>query len=190
MKRLLLVAFLMIQAGIYAQKNCEYGTSFTDSIGTYKETKQKIIYEKVFAGSSNNIFFSLVNAGGTPALNFQNIQKSRDFMKATCFDSTSKIYLQLENGKILTLIIAEDGNCGSNVRDENTGASVRITSATFLFMKNSIEELKKSPVTFIRIKYASEMIDYIMKKELISELNSEKSYPQNFFFDYLKCIEE
>ena len=190
MKQLLLVAFLMIQAGLFAQKDCEFGTSFTDSIGSYKETKQKIIYEKVFAGSSNNIFFSLVNAGGTPALNFQNIQRSKDFMKATCFDSASKVYLQLENGKILTLLISEEGNCGATVRDEKTGASVRVTSATFLFMKNSIEELKKSPVSYIRIKYASEMVDYIMKKEMISELNGETSFPQNFFIDYLKCIEE
>ena len=189
MKRLLLVAFLMIQAGMFAQKDCEFDSNFTDSIGSYKETKQKIIHEKIFAGNSNNIFFSLVNDEGTPALNFQYIQKSKDFMKATCFDSTSKIYLQLENGKILTLLIAEDGSCGTTVRDEKTGASVRITSATFLFMKNSIEELKKSPVFLIRIKYASETVDYIMKKEIISELNQEKSFPQNFFMDYLKCIE-
>ena len=101
MKRLLLIAFLMVQAGLYAQKDCEFSSNFKDSIGTYKETKQKIIYEKVFAGSSSNIFFSLINADGTPVLNFQNIQKSKDFIKATCFDSTSKIYLQLENGKII-----------------------------------------------------------------------------------------
>lgn len=189
MKRLLLVAFLMVQAGMFAQKDCEYPTNFTDSIGTYKETKQKIVYEKIFAGNSNDIFFSLVNASGTPVLNFQNIQRSKDFMKATCFDSASKIYIQLENAKILTLLISEDGNCGSSVRDESTGTTVRVTSAAFLFMKNSLEELKKSPVSFIRIKYAGEMVDYIMKKEIISELNGEKSYPQNFFMDYLKCIE-
>lgn len=190
MKRLLLVAFLMIQAGMFAQKDCEFGSNFTDSIGTYRQTKQKIVYEKVFAGSSSNIFFSLINADGTPALNFQSIQKSKDFIKATCFDSASKIYLQLENGKIMTMIISEEGNCGSTVRDEATGSSVRITSANFLFMKNSIEELKKSPVSFVRIKYASEMVDYIMKREIVSELSKEKSYPQNFFMDHLKCIEE
>lgn len=189
MKRLLLIAFLMVQAGLYAQKDCEFDTNFTDSIGSYKETKQKIIHEKIFAGTSNNIFFSLVNNNGTPALSFQFIQKSKDFMKATCFDATSKIYLQLENGKIITMLIADDGNCGTTVRDEKTGASVRITSATFLFMKNSIDDLKKSPISFIRIKYAGENTDYIMKNEIVSELNNEKSNPQTFFMDFLKCIE-
>lgn len=189
MKRLLLVAFLMIQAGLFAQKNCEFGTTFTDSIGEYKETKQKIVYEKVFAGTSSNIFFSLANDGGTPLLNLQFIQKSKDFMKATCFDASSKMYLQLENGKIITMIISGEGDCGTTVRDATNTASVRITSASFLFMKNSMEELKKSPVSLIRIKFGTEMTDYILKKEIVSEVNSEKSYPQNFFIDFLKCIE-
>lgn len=111
-------------------------------------------------------------------------------MKATCFDSASKIYIQLENGKILTMLISEEGNCGSSVRDESTGKTVRVTSAAFLFMKNSIEELKKSPISFIRIKYAGEMTDYIIKREIISEFNGKKSYPQNFFIDFLNCIQD
>ncbi|HEU4496853.1 MAG TPA: hypothetical protein VFR70_07350 [Flavobacterium sp.] len=188
MKKLLLMAFLMVQGLIFAQKPCEYGTNFTDSIGSYKETKQKIVYEKNFAGTSHYIFFSLADAGGTPHLNVQLIQKSKDFMKAVCFDSLSKVYLQLENGKIATLLIAEEGNCGTSVRDESQTANVRITAASFLFMKNSIEELKKSPVSIIRIKYAGETVDYIMKRQLNSELNGEISYPQNFFIDHLGCI--
>ncbi len=189
MKRLLLVAFLMIQAGLYAQKPCEYGTSFTDSIGTFKETKQKIVYEKNFGGNSSYIFFSLANVSGTPMLNIQTLQKSKDFMKATCFDRASKIYVQLENGKILTLLIAEEGNCGSVVRDETNAANVRITTASFLFMKNSIEELKKSQIALIRIRYTSETIDYIIKREIASELNGEIFHPKDFFIENLKCIE-
>lgn len=188
MKRLLLIAFLLLQAGLYAQKPCEYSSNFTDSIGSYKETMQKIVYEKNFAGSSSYLFFSLVNADGVPMLNFQSIQKSKDFIKANCFDKNSKIYLQLANGKIVTLWISTEETCGSMVRDEAQSSNIRITTGSFLFMKNTIEELEKSPISILRIKYATETVDYIMKKELVSELNGEVSYPENFFIDHLKCL--
>jgi len=189
MKRLLLVAFLMIQAGLFAQKDCDFESNFTDSIGTYKETRQKIMYEKNFGGNSQYIFFSLASENGVPLLNFQSIQKSKDFMKATCFNQASKIYIQLENSKIITLVMSEEGNCGSTVRDEKSGANVRVTSASFYFMRNAFEELKKSNVNLIRIKYATETVDYIIKKEIVSELDTKTYTPQNFFMDYLKCVE-
>lgn len=85
--------------------------------------------------------------------------------------------------------MAEEGNCGSAVRDEATGANVRVTSASFYFMKNAFEDLKKSNVSLIRIKYATETLDYIIKKEFISELDARTYAPQNFFMDYLKCVE-
>jgi hypothetical protein len=188
MKRLLILTFLMLQMGVNAQKSCEYSSNFTDSIGSYKETVQKIVYEKNFAGTSSYIFFSLINANGTPLLNFQNIQKSKDFIKAFCFDKNSRVYLQLANGKIITMLISDEGSCGSMIRDEAQSSNIRISTGAFLFMKNTMEELEKSPITLIRIKYASETVDYIMKKELTSELNGEKSYPENFFIDHLKCL--
>ncbi|WP_308131997.1 hypothetical protein [uncultured Flavobacterium sp.] len=188
MKRLLILTFLTLQMGVYAQKSCEYSSNFTDSIGSYKETVQKIVYEKNFAGTSSYIFFSLINANGTPLLNFQNIQKSKDFIKAYCFDKNSRVYLQLANGKIITMLISDEGSCGSMIRDEAQSSNIRISTGAFLFMKNTMEELEKSPITLIRIKYASETVDYIMKKELTSELNGEKSYPENFFIDHLKCL--
>lgn len=188
MRRLLLLTFLMLQMGLYAQKPCEYSSKFTDSIGSYKETVQKIVYEKNFAGTSSYFFFSLINANDTPLLSVQSIQKSKDFIKAYCFDKNSRVYLQLANGKIITMLIADEGNCGSMIRDESQSSNIRISTGTFLFMKNTMEELAKSPVTLIRIKYATETVDYIMKKELVSELNGEKSFPENFFIDHLKCL--
>lgn len=190
MKHFFLIALLLTQVGLWAQKDCVFETNMTDSIGTYKETKQKIVHEKNFGGSSSFLFFSLASDNGTPLLNFQSIHKSKDFMKAICFNNASKIYLQLDNGKIITLLISEDGDCGSTLRDEKTGMNMRLTSASFYFMKNSFEELKKSTVTLMRVKYATETIDYIIKKEIISELNGEISNPQNFFIDFLNCIKE
>ena len=105
MKNLLLLALSLISSAIFAQKPCEYTTNVTDSIGTYKTTKEYIIAEKNFAGTSNYIFFSLAVSDGMPLLNVQLIQKSKDFIKANCFDKDSKIFLQLNNGKVITLFL-------------------------------------------------------------------------------------
>lgn len=189
MKRLLLITFLLLQTLTYAQKTCEFKTNVTDSIGTYKEIKEKMIVEKNFGNTASYVFLGLSNIYGTPVLNFQLIQKSKDFIKANCFDSSSKIYLQLENGKIITLWIGEEGSCGSMLHDETQSSNIRLTTTSFLFMKNTIEELKKSPVSIARVKYSNETVDYILKKELVSELTKETYNPESFFIDYLKCID-
>src|SRR4051812_13637501 len=91
-------AFLMA-FGISAQNPCEFSTNVNDSIGTYKNTTDYLVYEKNFAGSSTYLYFSLALTDGLPTLNTLSLQKSKDFIKAQCFDKNSRIYLQLDNGK-------------------------------------------------------------------------------------------
>jgi len=188
MKRLLFITFLLLQTGLHAQKKpCEFSTDISDSIGTYKETKGKIMHERVFGNSSSYIFFALAKVDGMPILKFQLIQKSKDFIKVNCLNEKSKLYVQLANGKIITLLIADEGNCGSMVHDGNQ-TNIRITSASFLFLKDTMEELKKSPITMFRIKYANETFDYLTKETLVSELDKETYNPERFFMDYISCV--
>ena len=104
MKNAVAIAFFLISFGTLAQKPCEYTTNVTDSIGTYKSTKEYMIAEKNFGETASYIFFSLAVADGMPLLNVQLIQKSKGFVKANCFDKNSKLFLQLNNGKVVTLI--------------------------------------------------------------------------------------
>lgn len=188
MKSLLLLSITFFNLTVFAQKPCEISTDVTDSIGKYKSTKDYLVYEKVFNEKSSYIFASLVATDGMPALNLQFIEKSKEFIKAKCFDSSSKIYLQLLNGKIITLLHTNQESCGTLVRDDN-GLNNRILSGYFLFKKDGYEDLKKSPVSYIRVKYSTENEDYIFKKELKSELNGTTSEPENYFVNYLHCIE-
>jgi len=87
-KAFLLITFLL-STTLFAQKPCEYSTNVKDSLGTYKTTKEYMMYEKNFAGNKSYIFYSLIVTNGTPTLNLQLIRKSKDFMKANCFDSAS-----------------------------------------------------------------------------------------------------
>ncbi len=186
MKHVLAIAIFLFSLPSFAPKPCEYTTDITDSIGTYKSTKEYMIAEKNFAGTSSYIFFSLAVADGMPLLNVQLIQKSKGFMKANCFDKNSKLFLQLNNGKVVTLIHTDKENCGTMLRDDK-GFDNRLTPGTFMFMKDSFEELKKSPVSMMRIKYLTDTEDYVLKKQFTSELNNEVYEPETYFIQNIDC---
>lgn len=186
MKKIILLLIAIQSYSCFAQKDCEYNTNVTDSIGTYKSTNEFIIYERTFGNSQTALFFSLINAEGLPSLKVQLIEKSTDFISAKCFDKNSKLYFQLNDGKVITLIAVDNEICGESLQNEKV--SNRVLTGYFLFMKDTFESLKNSPISLLRIKYGIETIDYIMKSELVSEIDKKTYTPENYFIDYLKCI--
>lgn len=188
MKYLIPITLFLISFSAFAQKPCDYSVNVKDSLGTYKNTKDYLISEKNFGGKSSYIFFTLALTDGLPTLNMQIIEKSKEFIKARCFDKNSKLFLQLDNGKIITLIHLDQENCGTSVRDQN-GFDNRITSCIFMFMKESFAELKKSPVSMMRVKSLTDMEDFVVRKELKSELNNQTYFPETYFMDALHCVE-
>jgi len=188
MKNLFLALFLLLNITAFAQKPCEIDSNVTDSLGTYKSTKQQMIFERSFAGNTTNIFFALSNTNGLLAVEIQYIQKSNEFIKANCFDANTRIYLQLNNGKIVTLIYSGNDTCGTLLRDDKN-VNNRIMGGTFLFAKDNYEELKTSPVTYMRVKFSGETVDFPFRTEFVSELDKVKYEPESFFINYIKCIE-
>lgn len=188
MKQVFLIVIFFITNSLLAQKPCEYSENISDSLGTYKVTKDYMISEDHFAGNSSYIFFSLASTDGMPTLNLQMIQKSKSFIKANCFDKNSKLYLQLQNGQIVTLIHKDQENCGTMLRDNNEFDN-RILTGEFMFLKGSIEILKSSPISLMRIKFLTDINDYVIQKEFKSELNNEVYQPENYFIDNLNCVE-
>jgi hypothetical protein len=118
----------------------------------------------------------------------QKIVKSDGFIGAQCLDNQSKIYLQLQNGKIVTLVNSDQESCGNLIRLEDQKLSTRILSANFLFLKGSFEDLKTSPISIIRIRFATETEDIVVKKELLSELTNQTSNPENYFIENINCV--
>jgi hypothetical protein len=188
-KQFLKLLLLLTSLHVFSQTPCDYSTNVVDSIGKYKSTKEYIVHERVFGGNSSYLFFSLVSTDDTPSLNIQYIQKSKDFIKAICFDKTSKLFIQLINGKIITLVHLDQENCGTSVRDEK-GFNNRISSGVFLFTKGSLEDLKTSTISFIRIKSITETQDFIFKKEFVSEMDGKTYRPESYFLDTLHCISD
>ncbi|MDR6759984.1 hypothetical protein J2Y38_000163 [Flavobacterium sp. 2755] len=188
MKQLITLTLFLLTFTAFAQKPCEYSANVTDSIGTYKVTNEYLISEKNFGGTFSYVFFSLAQTDGLPTLNLQLIQKSKDFIKANCFDKNSKVYLQLENGKIVTLLHINQENCGTLIRDDK-GFDNRVNTGIFMFMKDNYEDLKTSPVLIMRIKYLTDTEDYIVKRELVSEMNNKTYQPNTYFMQNIKCVE-
>jgi hypothetical protein len=188
MKILYSFLFISFCSIVMAQKPCEYAQNITDSIGTYKTTKEYLVYERNFAGNASYLFNSIAVTDGVPVLNVQFIEKSADFIKAKCLDANSKIFIQLQNGKIVTLMHTQQESCGSLLRDEK-GINNRIMTGTFLFRKDDYQALKDSPVSFIRIKFSTDNVDYVYKKALKSELDGQLYEPENYFLTIYPCIE-
>ena len=187
MKKVLLLTLLLTGFVTKAQEECEYSVITTDT-GEIKSTVDYLMYEKVFAGTSSFIFFSLSNHEGIPILNFQLLAKSNDFPKVYCLDKNSRIHLQLANGKIATLISVTEDNCSGLVYDSNENKNLRMLSGMFAFTKGSLENLEQSPITFMRVKYNGEMVDYPVKSTLQSETMAKTYTPERYFMDNLKCI--
>ena len=188
MKKLLSLTFLLFSTLLFAQKPCEYSANVSDSIGTFKETRDYIMSEKHFGSSSSYIFFALQSTDGMPSLKVQVIQKSKDFISVNCFDKSSRIVLQLTNGKIVTFLHLDQENCGTLIHTQDQ-TSNRVTTGNFVFMKGSIEDLKSAPISIMRIKYLTGTDDYVVKQELVSEMDGKLYEPGSYFQNYLKCIE-
>lgn len=187
MKNLFLIGSFLFSLTITAQKPCDYSVNVKDSIGTYKETKSVIVHEFVFGNTSKHVFFTLVLTDEIPSLTVTILQKSKDFLKINCLDKNSRIYLQLENNKVVTLIASEQENCGTPVNDD-LGFNNRILSGTFYFMKGTIDDLKTSPILSMRIKFSTESQDYIIKNLLLSEMDQKTYFPNSYFIDFLPCV--
>ncbi|HEX8269680.1 MAG TPA: hypothetical protein VF581_07280 [Flavobacterium sp.] len=187
MRIFLFIAALFLQYTVQAQKPCEFAVNVTDSLGTYKETKESLVFERNFAGTSSYAYFSLAEQDGTPLLNIQFITSSKEFVPSKCLDKNSRVYLQLANGKIVTLLHLDQLTCGTSVRNDK-GFNNMIMTGNFMFMKNSFEELRKSPLSVMRIKFTTETADFIFQSEFKSELDSKTYTPQEYFITELDCI--
>ncbi len=185
MKRILF--FLLTAFPAAAQQPCEYAMQVNDSLGVYKSTKDYLMHEKVFGNSRTLLYFSLVQSDGMPMLNLQLVQKSTDFIPANCLDKNSRIFLQLDNGKIVPLIHLDQDNCGTTVRIDDVNN--RIISSYFMFVKDSYDELKKSNVSLLRIKYATGKSDFVIRPSFTSETDGITYTPERYFIDHLRCVE-
>lgn len=189
MKKILFIILffpLLMSAQI---QDCQYEMEEKTDSTSLKVLKEVLIDEKIFGNTNEYLFFSLLNNNGVPMLELQLLQKSKDFIPTKCINPSSKIILQLKNGKIITLIATSDESCSVLNFDEKEKNNIRVLTGYFFFGKTNYEELKNSPIMLMRIQYAGDSKDYVLKSEFSSETLQTKSKPDVFFMNNIKCIE-
>ncbi len=189
MKLLLLLLFFFLITAVQAQKKCDYAIFEKDSTVTYKETKACLVYERILGGKSTLIFITLANKNDIPFLKLEYIQKSTEFEVPKCLSKNSKIYFQLANGKIYTMVFGEESVCDNLYYNEKDKTNNRLLDVNFFFLKDNFEDLMKHPVSIMRIKFADNTTeDYVLAKELISETLKESFFPEKYFQENFSCI--
>ena len=86
------------------------------------------------------------------------------------------------------MIAIDKNDCGTSLTDDKK-LNNRILSATFLFLQGSMNDLKTSPISFMKIKFLTDTEDYVFTKNLKSEMDGLYYEPENYFLNYLNCIE-
>lgn len=185
-----IIAFFFISLFATAQKPCEYDFEMKNDSIDFRETKKQLIYEKEFGKRSDYSFVSLINDNGYVMLNFQRVQKSDNFIEMICFDKDTRMYLELTNGKIYTLIHINNDVCSSRVPDLENKSNIRLLNTSFFFTEDDYDDIKKFPVFMLKIRFGvKEEISYVMEKELISKSLETSSNPDRIFMNYYKCVE-
>lgn len=191
MKKTLLIAFLLLfnTLSFSQNKDCVFEISEeTDSTYT-KVLPEKFVYESIFGSTTRILSFKLYNIDGVLGLNFQYIQKSKDFLVPTCINKDTKIFIQLNNGKEVKLInsLAVE-NCNELNYDPVNKNNIRILNGYFNFTKENFEYLKTEKAYLIRIVTITGEESFILNPELKSEITKEIIQPDSYFINYLPCF--
>lgn len=189
MKQILSLLLLLTLSVNAQKKDCIYDIEEKTDSTSLKVLPNVLMHEKIFGNTNEYLFFALLNNDGTPILSIQQLQKSKDFIKTNCIAKNSKIILQLMNGKIVTLISSDEEACSVLTYNAKEKNNMRVLDGYFYFTKSNYEELKNSPISLMRIQFAGETKDYVLKSELNSETLKTTSKPDSYFMQFLKCVE-
>lgn len=167
-------------------------TDILTDILTDKITKRSLIVFNDDVLSIDRIYFSLQRDGVLNLLNveviFKNEVKFLDTKK--CFDKFSQVNFALNDGIYMSLKYAEQFKC-LEIDESITGSSHKIASlkGSFILTAEIISLLKNKPLARMDIKFAKNIENYEIQKNIFLESDNTMFEPANYFIKYLKCID-
>lgn len=181
--------FLLTNLSFSQDKACDFEIDIATDTSSTRVLKDKIIDESIFGNTTSFLTFKMFEVDGVLGVNFQYLQKSKDFLSPICIDKTTKIILDLSNGKQVKLVNSADTEtCNELQYDAINKNNIRVLTGFFYFAPENFQDLKTEKVYLIKITATTGDVNFVIKPELNSEIYKEKSTPDTYFIDYLKCL--
>ena len=185
----LTVLLILTNLSFAQDKACEFEIDISTDTSSTRVLKDKIIDESVFGNTTSFLTCKLFEVDGILGVNFQYLQKSKDFLSPICMDKNTKIFLELSNGKQVKLVNSTDlETCNELQYDAINKNNLRVLSGFFYFTPENFIDLKTEKVYLIKIAANTGDVNFVVKPELNSEIYKTKSTPDTYFIDNLKCL--
>jgi len=181
--------FLLTNLSISQNKACDFEIDEATETSSTRVLNEKIIDESIFGNTTSFLTFKLFEVDGVLGVNFQYLQKSKDILSPICIDKNTKMVLELSNGKQVKLINSSSTEtCNILQYDPVNKNNVRVLDGFFYFAPENFQDLKTEKVYLIKITATNSDVNFVIKPTLNSEIYKEKSTPDTYFMDYLKCL--
>ena len=181
--------FLFINLTFSQDKICDFEMNIVTDTSSTRVLTDEIIDESIFGNTTSFLTFKMFEINGVLGINFQYLQKSKGFLSPICIDKSTKIFLELSNGKQVKLINSADlESCNELQYDAINKNNVRVLSGFFYFSPENFQDLKTEKVYLIKIKANTGDLNFVIKPILNSEIYKTKSTPDTYFMENLKCL--
>lgn len=191
MKKIILILIIGFISSVQAQKkNCSIDYEVkNDSVDLIK-LNDKLIFEKNFNEKNESLFFSLIRSGDENVLQFQWLEKSKDFTINRCFNADSEIRIDLINADFVNLKIYDNDVCATLVFDEVQQNNLRILNTYFKIEPQDLEKLLASKMSLLTVNFSTGKEYYNITDKLIAENSKTESKPAFFFIEEIPCLKK
>lgn len=180
---------LLINLSFSQDKLCAFETNIVTDTSSTRVLTDEIIDEYIFGNTTSFLTFKMFEADGILGINFQYLQKSKDFLTPICIDKNTKIVLELANGKQVKLVNSTDlTTCNELQYDTINKNNLRVLNGFFYFSPENFTDLKTEKVYLIKITANTGDVNFVIKPYLNSEIYKTKSKPDTYFIENLKCL--
>ena len=180
---------LLINLSFSQDKLCAFETNIVTDTSSTRVLTDEIIDEYIFGNTTSFLTFKMFEADGILGINFQYLQKSKDFLTPICIDKNTKIVLELANGKQVKLVNSTDlTTCNELQYDAINKNNLRVLNGFFYFSPENFTDLKTEKVYLLKITANTGGVNFVIKPYLNSEIYKTKSKPDTYFIENLKCL--
>ena len=180
---------LLINLSFSQDKLCAFETNIVTDTSSTRVLTDEIIDEYIFGNTTSFLTFKMFEADGILGINFQYLQKSKDFLTPICIDKNTKIVLELANGKQVKLVNSTDlTTCNELQYDAINKNNLRVLNGFFYFSPENFTDLKTEKVYLIKITANTGDVNFVIKPQLNSKIYKTKSKPDTYFIENLKCL--